>query len=92
MDHVVLVAAAAMLLYVLIAVHKAKRSRGRRGRKRRKRSGSGDDGEALIGPPALGGLDLVYAIGLYSIILAIVVYLFGWAITGNSGWTAALGL
>ena len=92
MDQVVLFAAAAMFLYVLISVHKEKHSRRRRRRKKTRRSGGGDDDEKSDGPPALGGLDLIYAIGLYLIILAIVVYLLGWAITRNSGWTAALGL
>ena len=91
MDQVVLFVAAAMLLYVLIAVRKEKQSPRRKKRKRTRRSGGGDDEESGT-PRALGGEDLIYAIGLYLIILAVIVYLVGWAITGNSGWTAALGL
>ena len=95
MNLVVIGVFAVVLFYILNAMRMKKHTRGRKGRKgkkRTKRSGGGGDEEESDGPPPIGGMDLIYAIGLILFCIAFIIYLIGWAVTDNVGWTSALGL
>jgi hypothetical protein len=92
MNLVVIGVFAVVLFYILNAMRMKKHTRGRKGKKRTKRSGGGGDEEESDGPPPIGGMDLIYAIGLILFCIAFIIYLIGWAVTDNVGWTSALGL